>query len=135
MDPDIETFLEGFAAALVDGDFADAAEYLAPWVPEADPAQLRDSIRSKAAEVRAEFDDAEIGPLDGFELDDKPFDFEAVSDEVDLAPEMKPDAYRGWCRVALRADDGEWSLGDLWCAVITYDSGLSIGHLEVSDPE
>ena len=128
----VQDILNQFATALLTRNQDSLAKLCAPWV-EID--QVLSAIESKANEVRSELDD--IGPMDSFELDDNFCGVVELRDDgIALANEVTESNFELWACVTIFAADGEWSLGDIWCAVIhQQEEQYLIGHVEIEDPD
>lgn len=135
MDDDVRRFLDTFAAALVEGAYARASGLLAPWLSPGEE-QLRSEVRAQEAATRQEWADRAIGPADGHRLDENPLSASELREEwVPLPDEISDQNFVQWCCVTVEADEGEWALYDLWCAVVRFAGELRIGYYEAGPPD
>jgi len=129
-------FLTELGRALAERKLDEACGYLAGWLPKSARKRLKDELLAKELEVRSEFSDMEIGEPDGFNLDDNPSSAQELRDDgLDLPKEITESNFVRWCCLTVTADDEEWSLFDLWCAVVDEDGVYKVGYFEVLDPD
>lgn len=137
MKSDVRTFLQEFAGHLRGERYTDAGALLAPWLAAGDGvARLTERIQSQIAETRAMFDDMNIGPADSVELDENPLSVAELREEgTPLPDDVTEDNFVQWCCVSIQADEGEWALYDLWCAVVSVAGEFRIGAYDVMSPD
>jgi len=135
MDAKLNDFLEQLAEHLVVDEWDEVAEMLAPWLYES-ASDLRRQVREQAKATREDWEDADIGPADSFDIDDSALGLDQLRKEgIKLPREVTPANFKAWCRVTVQADEGEWSLYDLWCAVVEDEGSLVVGYFDVESPD
>ena len=93
-------------------------------------------LEAMETEVREDFAEEQIGPVDGFELDYGSTDVDSLRESgIDLHAEISDDNFLGWGCVQLLAEEGEWALADVWAAVVKENGQPVIGHLLVESPD
>lgn len=127
---EVTSLLDGLAEALIAGDPAGIANALAPWLGASAGAELWKDIQHATRNL-----DDETGPPDTSELYDNPMTATELREDADLPPEITDDAFTAWCCIAVRADEGETPLYDVWCAVVRTAAGLVVGYYEVEPPD
>lgn len=134
MDETVRPFLDRFGQALVERDYAAAANALAPWL--GGETELKNAVEAQEAATRDEWDDMDIGEPDGYTLDDNPLSASELRDEgVPLPFDVTDDNFVVWCCVTVQADEGEWALYDLWCAVVRGEGDFRMGYYAVESPD
>lgn len=129
-------FLTELGGVIASRQLDQACEHLAAWLPKSAHKRFKAELLAKERQVRTEFSDVEIGEPDGFNLDHNPCSVnELRNNGVDLPSEITESNFVEWCCLTVTADEEEWSLFDLWCAVIEDDRTYKVGYFEVLDPD
>ncbi len=138
MNDAVRSFLRIFARLLVEEDYVGAARCLAPWLLTDGGARGLEKkiLAKKQATVDAMAGFGEIGPPDGFNLGSNPLSIEKLRRRRgDMPAQVNAESFVAWCCVAVTADDEEWSLYDLWCAIVREEGRLCVGYHRVEDPD
>jgi hypothetical protein len=142
MDDDTSAFLDLLAQAAIDEDPSALHRLCAPWVCERFPLdELAQRLAAQRAATIANAGLAELGRADGVDIDESLIDYaelaENAVDEGDPLPdEVTAENWLDWLCVTPVVDDGEWSVFDLWVALVRLpDGGVAIGHIRLDDPD
>jgi hypothetical protein len=127
---EVTAFLDDLAEFLIAGDPRGIAGCLAPWLGDTAGSELWAEIQEATAGLDADT----TGPPDTSELYDNPMSAAELREDTELPGEIADDNFVAWCCIAIRADEGESPVYDLWCAVVRSDAGLTVGYYEVEEP-
>lgn len=136
MKNEVRQVLNVFGNALMKKDIDSLESICSTWL-QGDPLKkFIKLLEMKEADVRNMLSDMEIGHADAFEIDDNDCTVQELRDDgVDLPTEIDDSVFIQWAIVAISADDGEWGLCDVYCAVIKEGNDCRIGYVSVEDPD
>ena len=132
---EVTDFLDEIAERLIVDDFAGVAKHFAPWLDDPGGEGLQAEIETQIEETLDELDLPSVGEPDASELYDSDLGVEELrADTEGLPAEVGEANFVAWTCIAIRADEGDTPLYDLWCALVRSEGGLRIGYSETDDP-
>ena len=136
MNPQFQALLDQAGQAILDQSASSLQQICADWISEEEIKNFLQTLNNKELEIRETLSDMEIGAADAYEVDDNSCTLaELKADGVTLPPEITEDNFLAWGCIVIYADEGEWSLGEVWCAAVTEGTDCKIGYLLVEDPD
>ncbi len=108
----VRTFLNQIADHLISRDSNNVMSFFAPWLDSLAKEQFKKAIVDTKRRTREMIEDEEIGPPDGFELDENSSDIRELqedfkTDGILLPEEITPENFLGWWCISVTADDDE----------------------------
>jgi hypothetical protein len=128
--------LNAFGSALLTGTPETIASCMASWLQGHPVEEFVTALKEKDASIREEFRDRPIGQADAYDVDGNDCTYDDLAeDAVAFSAQMNASNFVQWACVSIQADEGEWSLGDVWCAVVCEAGQYTIGYCDVQDPD
>ncbi|MCP4346976.1 MAG: hypothetical protein GY795_15790 [Desulfobacterales bacterium] len=128
--------LNKFGEALLKGTSDAIGAICASWLQGEPIENFLQSMQKKEADIRREFSDVTIGEAESYGIDVNNCTVDDLrEDHVVFSDQINDSNFVQWACVTIQADDGEWSLGDAWCAVVREGEEYKIGYFEVGDPD
>lgn len=136
MNKDLKHFLEKIANLLIQEKYRRISEYFSPWLNDSSGKDFERIIWTKVQQTRDAWSDVEIGQPESFEIDDNPLKVEELREDIQAFPtEITKENFQLWCCISILTDGEEWSLYDLWLAIVKDGKHYLIGYYEVMGPD